>query len=259
MVEEKLVTLELPYYTGQDRKIRVFVPEHEEGEKLPVIYMMDGQSLFDDETAPFGSWHAHESVKAFMAANGKGAVIVGIHNDTGAKQRTNELTPKSMGKLKGPVFLRIMVKQQGELFDDFLMNTVKPAIEEQFPVLKGRENTAVGGSSSGGLEAFFIAMEHPEVFGFAAVFSPAFVFVSRDDTKAYIKKKLAKAMPFMYIYTGAEGKLEKQICKSVEEIVPVLEEEYPKELFKVDIRRKCEHNERAWEPVFKDFLEIFLN
>lgn len=259
MIEEKLVTLWLPYYTGQDRKVRVFVPQHEEDEMLPVIYMMDGQSLFDDESSAFGSWHAHEAVKAFKAAGGKGAIIVGIHNDTGARQRTNELTPKTMGKLKVPLPLRLILKQQGELFDRFLMDTVKPTIEKDFPVMKGRENTAVGGSSSGGLEAFFIAMEHPEEFGYAAVFSPAFVFVSGDDIKTYINKKITGEMPFLYIYSGAGEKLEKQICQSVEEIVPALDESYPKDLFKVDIRKEFKHHESAWEPVFKDFLEIFLN
>ena len=45
MIKEELFTLSFPYYTGRNRKVRVYVPEHEEAERLPVIYMTDGQNL----------------------------------------------------------------------------------------------------------------------------------------------------------------------------------------------------------------------
>ena len=63
-VNEELVSLHLPYPDKEDRLVRVYVPEHKKGEKLPVIYMTDGQSIFDEESNPWGCWHTREAVKA---------------------------------------------------------------------------------------------------------------------------------------------------------------------------------------------------
>ena len=74
MIKEELFTLSFPYYTGRNRKVRVYVPEHEEAERLPVIYMTDGQNLFEDNNpGQLGCWYTREAVKEV----GK-AIIVGI-------------------------------------------------------------------------------------------------------------------------------------------------------------------------------------
>ena len=79
MIKEELYELSLPYYSGENKKVRVYVPEHEKAETLPVIYMTDGQNLFEDNNpGQFGCWYTHEAIKEV----GK-AIIVGIHNDEG--------------------------------------------------------------------------------------------------------------------------------------------------------------------------------
>ena len=75
---------------------------------------------------------------------------------------------------------------EGEIFDSFVMDVVKPYIEKNFPVKNGRENTAFCGSSSGGLQSFFTALSHPDAFGAAGVFSPAFLLYSPDDMRRWI-------------------------------------------------------------------------
>ena len=75
-VPAELVSLELPYFDRGNKKVRIFVPEHKKGEKLPVIYMTDGQSVFDEESNPLGCWHTREVVAAEKAASGKSAIIV---------------------------------------------------------------------------------------------------------------------------------------------------------------------------------------
>ena len=57
MTEEKIFDLYLPYPKMEDRLVRVYVPKHEDGEKLPVIYMTDGQNLFEEEKCRYGCWH----------------------------------------------------------------------------------------------------------------------------------------------------------------------------------------------------------
>ena len=63
MVKEELVTLSLPYRNGE-KTVRVFVPEHEQDETLPVIYFADGQNLFEDDNVRFGCWYTREAVRA---------------------------------------------------------------------------------------------------------------------------------------------------------------------------------------------------
>ena len=146
MNKEQLVTLQLPYREAGTKTVRVFVPEHGEEELLPVIYMTDGQNLFEDNRPrQFGCWYTREAVKEERKKSGKAAIIVGIHNDESPVQRAKELTPKSIGAIifpdDMPEHVRKMMAPEGELFDDFVVNTVMPEIEKRFPVQTGREYT----------------------------------------------------------------------------------------------------------------------
>ena len=107
MIEEKLTEIMMDYPGGKKKKVRIFVPEHEEGETFPVIYMTDGQSIFDEESNPYGCWHTREAVKDERAVSGKSAVIVGIHDDDSPFERAQELTPKSIGKLFIPIKMEV--------------------------------------------------------------------------------------------------------------------------------------------------------
>ena len=101
---EQLVALQLPYREAGTKTVRVFVPEHGEGELLPVIYMTDGQNLFeDDRPRQFGCWYTREAVKEEREKSGKAAVIVGIHNDESPVQRAKEKKKKSIGTIKFPL------------------------------------------------------------------------------------------------------------------------------------------------------------
>lgn len=257
MIKEKIFELNLPYPEKGDRLVRVFVPEHDESEKLPVIYMTDGQNLFDEEHSSWGCWYTRESVRAERKISGKSAIIVGVHNDN--IWRDNELTPGSIGKVIAADDMDNYTAPEGEIFDSFVMNTVKPAIEARFPVKKGRKNTAFCGSSSGGLQSFFTALSHPESFCIAGVFSPAFLLYSEDDLRRWISEKLCPELPYLYIYTGDGDKLEHKIFVSVESTYDILTELYPMDLLTEIILPGQKHNEAAWKPVFKDFLHTFLN
>ena len=173
MTEEKLYTVSLPY-PGRDKKqIWVYVPSHTDGEKFPTVYMTDGQNLFDEDSTPYGSWKVADAVKNEMKNSSSGAVIVGIDNS--GKMRENELTPKSIGKMMtenekfaaemsdemygnliklNKVFYKTFNAPEAEIFDDFLVNTVMPYVEENFPVISDKNSRAVCGSSMGGLFAF---------------------------------------------------------------------------------------------------------
>ena len=197
ILQEKLYDFMLPYPGKDDRRVRVFVPAHEEGERLPVVYMTDGQNLFDRETATWDCWHTREAVRAEYAATGRAAVIVGIHNDN--PWRDNELTPGSIGEVVLASEMENFSAPEGEIFDRFVMETVKPYAEQHFPVRADRNGVAFCGSSSGGLQAFFTALCHPDSFCASGVFSPAFLLYTQDDMRRFILSKLQADMPYLYI------------------------------------------------------------
>lgn len=260
---EKLTTLFLPYYTGQNKKVRVYVPEHSEGELLPVIYMTDGQNLFEDDNPhQFGCWYTREAVREQRQKNGKAAVIVGIHNDESPIQRAVELTPKSIGAVKYPdempEEIRKMMIPEGEAFDDFVINTVMPEIKKRFPVKASRENTAFCGSSSGGLQAYFTVLSHPDKFALGGVFSPAFSIYDTGDVIRWTEKNKHENLPYLYIYSGSGDKLEREICESTKEVAEAISKFYSKEKIKVKILPEQRHHESAWAAVFKELLNIFL-
>ena len=263
MTPETITTLSLPYYTGKNKTVRVFVPEHEDGELLPAVYMTDGQNLFeDDRPYQFGCWYTREAVREEQKTTGKAAIIVGVHNDEGFAQRGCELTPAGIGPIQTPDTIPEEVKKllipQGEKFDDFVVNTVMPAIEAQFPVAPGRNNTAFCGSSSGGLQAYFTVLSHPDKFCLSGVFSPAFPLYSTEDILRWTSAQLTESMPYLYFYSGGADELEQEIRVSTEIVYDALVEFYPPERLNAVILPENPHHERAWAPVFRDFLHTFL-
>ena len=256
-MKAELFDLFLPYPEKGDRRVRVYVPEREEGETFPVIYMTDGQNLFDEETGTWGCWFTREAVEAERKLSGKAAVIVGIHNDN--HWRDNELTPASIGELVDTADMHDFTAPEGEIFDSFVMDVVKPYIEANFPVKNGRENTAFCGSSSGGLQSFFTALSHPASCSAAGVFSPAFLLDSGDDMRRWVLSKLCDDLPYLYIYTGAGDELEQRIFQSTEAVYDMLTECYPYDLLNEVILFENCHNEKAWAEIFPDFLHTFLN
>lgn len=256
MIQSAVIDIKLSYPGKDNRRVRVYVPGHTDGQTFPVVYMTDGQNLFDEETSSWGCWHTRESEQSIHREIGKSAVIVGIHNDN--PWRDNELTPGSIGEIIGPEEMDGFTAPEGEIFDRFVTETVMPMVEAKFPVKTGRENTAFCGSSSGGLQAFFTVLSHPELFSAAGVFSPALLLYRVEDLRRWINERLEKELPFLYLYTGAGDELEKRICVSVEQTLNILKKCYPKHLIKTVIKPEKKHHESAWEPVFADFLRDFL-
>jgi metallo-beta-lactamase class B len=150
------------------RRIWICLPidyEQQPEKSYPVIYMQDGQNLFDSQTSFSGEWGLDESMRDLMLAGDYGAIIVGI--DNGGSERLNEYSPWNNPAYGGG---------QGDLYALFLKETLKPYIDNNFRTLSNAENTAIGGSSMGGLIALYCFAKYPETFGKAAIFSPAYWF-----------------------------------------------------------------------------------
>lgn len=261
MINESLTVLTLPY-EQRTKTVRVYVPAHEEGETLPVVYMTDGQNLFEAETVRFGCWYTREIVRAERENTGRAAIIVGIHNDGDSLERLNELTPKTIGSLLLSPDMSQEMREGlvpcGESFDDFVVRIVMPTVEEQFPVKTGRAYTAFCGSSSGGLQAFFTVLTHQEKFAAGGIFSPAFPLYEPDDLAQWVREHTGQAVPFLYLYAGGADPLEQDIAAAMTSVGAILQETCPpKELYQL-LQPDQPHHESAWSPVFADFLHLFL-
>ena len=151
---------------GNERDLLVYLPpSHETGNgRYPVIYLHDGQNLFDAETSFAGEWGVDETMEA-LSHDGIEAIVVGIPNS--GEDRLDEYSPFHEQARGGG---------RGDLYLSFIIDTVKPLVDASFHTLTGRDHTGIMGSSMGGLISLYAYFRHPKLFGFAGAMSPSFWF-----------------------------------------------------------------------------------
>ncbi len=151
---------------GNVRDLHVYLPPsyHDGDQRYPVLYLQDGQNLFDPALSFAGAWGA--DVAADSAARlGLEVILVGVSNTGG--ERVHEYSPFVDPRVGGG---------KGERYLAFLVRTVKATVDGMFRTLPGRLHTGIGGASMGGLIALYAFFRNPQVFGWASVQSPAFWF-----------------------------------------------------------------------------------
>ena len=165
-----------------DRTLIVYLPpgyEKSGARRYPVLYMHDGQNLFDAATSFLGvEWQADETAERLIDAGRiEPIIIVGIYN-TG--ERMNEYTPWPDE--------RRHAGGRGERYAKFLVEEVKPFIDSTYRTQADRKHTAVAGSSLGGLISLYICEKYPETFSMCGVLSPALMWadkrIIRESTDA---------------------------------------------------------------------------
>ena len=161
---------------GNTRKLRVWLPDeyfHEgnHSRHFPVLYLNDGQDLFDADIATLGSeeWQVDETVSLLIAEGSiEPVIVVGIDN-AGRSGRPREYLPYPDKFLTPPE-----PSPSGKLFPSFLETEVIPFIESRYRVRAQREFRALGGSSYGALVALHVAITRPNLFGQLLLESPSF-------------------------------------------------------------------------------------
>ncbi|MFC6999449.1 alpha/beta hydrolase [Rufibacter roseus] len=150
---------------NKSRRIWLYLPSgyHLSKKRYPVLYMHDGQNLFDSFYSYSGEWEVDETLDQLARRKKLEIVVVGIEN--GGEERINEYTPWHNKQYGGG---------KGDAYVDFLVQTLKPYIDSHYRTLPGKTTTGVAGSSMGGLISLYAAVKYPEVYGRVGVFSPAF-------------------------------------------------------------------------------------
>jgi predicted alpha/beta superfamily hydrolase len=188
-------------FLDRPRDLVIYLPpgyDDEAQRRYPVLYMHDGQNLFDPLTAYVRGqhWRLGEMADMLIAEGRvKPLVIVGV-NHTGVG-RVVEYTPTKDPRLGGGL---------GKAFGRLLTEELKPFIDARYRTLPGREHTGLGGSSLGGLSALYLGLRHADVFSRLAVLSPA-VWWGRRTILRHVDKTRPKPASRIWLDIGTgEGR-----------------------------------------------------
>ena len=225
------------------RRVWIYLPAsyNSSKKKYPVLYMHDGQNVFDDATSAYGEWGVDEALDS-LGKKHREIIVVAI--DNGADKRINEYSPYDMEKYG---------KGEGGAYVDFLVQTLKPYIDKKYRTQKDEKNTFIAGSSMGGLISFYAILKYPKVFGGAGVFSPAFWIT--PQLKNIDPEQAKKVKGKIYFYAGqAEGE------QMVPGMLHVFEQmrRYSKAKMQTVIRAEGKHNEPTWRNEFPLFYQWIL-
>ncbi len=259
--ELQIITINSKVYRNI-RNLRVWLPANyfapvNRTKHYPVIYMQDGQNLFDEATAQFHEWRFDETVQFLTGSMRIGPmIVVGIDS---TPRRANEYLPypdannKELGKFETQ-------DVHGKQYGDFVVNEVMPLIEKKYRVLSGPHNTGLGGAMYGADAALYAVLAHPAVFGKVLLESPV-LSVGNEQ----LLKDAEKATQFpekMYVAIGtAEEADEKASAQDVEEVTDLEKILRGKglgpERLKVVVEEGAKHDEIAWSKRLQSAL-LFL-
>lgn len=221
------------------RRVWIYLPESYTSSKAhyPVLYMHDGQNVFDEATSYSGEWGVDEY---FDTALVKETIVVGI--DHGSDKRLNEYNPYDNERFG---------KGEGNLYANFLVKTLKPFIDKNYRTIRNKENTFIAGSSMGGLISLYTVLKYPKVFGGAGIFSPVF-WISGTQIFNEIKGRGEKLKAKLYFYGGKlEGEsMVPDMLKAFQTMAAV-----SKSKMTTVIRDDGKHNEPTWRKEFPLFYQ----
>jgi predicted alpha/beta superfamily hydrolase len=238
-------------FLRNQRDLIVYTPldyNEQQSRRFPVLYLHDGQNLFDGATSfiPGQDWHVGQTADAVIASGQvEPLIIVGMYN---TKARIREYTPTWVPKLGGG---------RADRYGKFVMEEVKPFIEREYRTLPGPEHTGVGGSSLGGLVSLYLGLKHANVFGRIAALSPSIWWNQRVMLK-FAAGANVEPRPKIWLDIGTrEGP---RIVPEVEQFRDILLRKGWR--LEVDLYYErvegAEHNEAAWAQRVAPFLRFLF-
>jgi len=227
----------------RERVVRVYLPPSYEStsKRYPVLYMHDGQNLFDDATSFIGEWGVDEMMNELARTRQLEAIVVGI--DHGDEKRMTELNPwdnDKVGKGEGRDYLR------------FVVGIVKPYVDAHYRTLPDRAHTAMLGSSLGGLISHFAMYEYGDVFSRIGIFSPAYWIAPevREFTRAHALAPGAR----VWFYAGSME--DSEMVANMDAIVEIMRAQRASApALRVEVTPGAVHNEQAWRAEFPHAVE----
>ena len=234
---------------GLDRRrtIRLYLPPDYAAshQRYAVLYMHDGQNLFDAATSFLGEWEVDEALNTLVKTRHLQVIVVGI--DNGAEHRMQELNAWDNPKYG---------KAEGQAYMDFIVDVVKPYIDAHYRTKPDRTHTAIMGSSLGGLISHYAIYAYPKVFGKAGIFSPAYWYA--PDVFSYTSSHALPKDTRLYFYAG--GKEDESMVGNMERAVALVRKQgLPGSNMAVHVDPAAQHNEAAWRAEFPRAVEWLLD
>jgi len=232
-----------PFFIPQlqrQRAIRVLLPRNygkDHTRRFPVIYLKDGQNLFDPATAAFRHWRLQE----FMAKQPlkRQAILVGI--DHGGTDRGQEYAPYQRGKSGG----------QGDAYLQFIEYTLKPFIDREYRTWAHREATGIVGASLGGLIAFYAGMRYSHIFGKVGALSPSLWY---NPQVIGLAGKSGALQSQIYV-SGSKTEMGSMYSTLEKTYWSLKNGGYPDTRIRVVARDRGSHSEAFWAREFKPMYE----
>ncbi len=221
----------------------------------PVLYVMDGEHLFEKIDPAPASWGADETAAKLIAAGTiEPLIIVGIPN--AGVLRSQEYLPFDMLD---------NVEPHGTDFVKFLVGEVKPRVERAFRVRSDKDSTGVGGASLGAIIALEAATEHPDVFG--RVLCESMPLIEKDRA-AFKHFAASKTWPQKIAFgmggrepsggTGKESDNKKYTAAASAFKELAAGHGLNADRFRLTIDEAATHNEAAWAKRFGPALEFLF-
>jgi enterochelin esterase-like enzyme len=187
-------------FLPEDRNVILYLPpgyDHEPHRRYPVLYMHDGQNLFDPETSFVRgrTWEIREHAdRLVLAGEIEPLIVVGIYN---TPQRLDEYTHARDRRMGGG---------NADDYGRMLLQELKPFVDEEYRTRTGVMDTAMGGSSLGGLVSLYLGLQHAETFGKLAVMSPS-IWWNHKSILAVVNEYEGPPWPRIWLDVGdSEGK-----------------------------------------------------
>jgi predicted alpha/beta superfamily hydrolase len=243
---------------GNRRTILVYLPPgYEDGtRRYPVLYMQDGQNLFDEATSFIGvEWNVDETVTRMTEdGDAQPVIVVGISN---TDDRVFEYTPAADRKRGGG---------GAEHYADFIVSDLKPFIDSNYRTLPDRDNTGIAGSSLGGLVSIYTAWSHPDVFSKVGALSTTYGWAD-GQILDFVEKRNPPPGVRVWLDMGtAEDKTDSDrdgvpdiiaLHRRMRDILMEKGLSIPAELRYVEVEGAV-HNERAWAARFPRVLAFLF-
>lgn len=226
------------------RRIWLYLPaDYAHSKKqYPVLYMHDGQNLFDEATSGYGEWGIDECLDSLAKTGRYQCIVVGIDN---GPKRLNEYNPFNNERFG---------EGEGAPYADFLANTLKPFIDKQYRTLPDKNNTLIAGSSMGGLISYYAALRYPTVFGKAGVFSPAFWTAKPGINNITDSLARGNSGKFFFMIGGQEGE---EYLNDMFDIMQQMGTQSSSLIYSV-VDAEGKHNEATWRKWFPEFLKFMM-
>ena len=228
---------------NRKRLISIYLPAgySSSQKKYPVMYLQDGQNIFDEFTALNGEWAVDECLDSLIKKGTPPCIVVGIDNGPKRMTEYNPFEYEQFGK------------GEGDQYVDFLVTTLKPFIDRHYRTMPSQGNTTIAGSSMGGLIAYYAALKYPQIFGNAGIFSPS--FLAADKIKEQTIAKGNKLTGKLFFYIGQmEGDSDVQ---EVGEVVNILGEKSSAMIYYA-VDPESSHNEHSWRKWFGSFYKWIM-